>query len=256
MKQVALITGGTRGIGKGIALELAKAGFDLAINGVREEQLVISVLEEIKQAGTDVIYCQGNISSSEERKNILERVENHFGKLNILVNNGGIAPETRADLLETTEESFEQLIRTNLQGTYFLTQQTALRMVRYASETPDYKGCIITISSISSHVASINRGEYCVAKAGLSMMTKLFAIRMGEFGIPVYEVQPGIIATDMTAKVKEKYNTLFANGIAIENRWGYPEDVAKAVATLAKGEIPYATGQVLTIDGGLTIERL
>lgn len=137
-----------------------------------------------------------------------------------------------------------------------MTQQAARRMIRQVSEASDYRGCIITISSISSHVASINRGEYCIAKAGLSMMTKLFATRMGEYGIPVYEVQPGIIATDMTAKVKEKYDALFANGITIENRWGYPEDVAKAVATLAKGEIPYATGQVLTIDGGLTIERL
>ena len=256
MKQVALVTGGTRGIGKGIAIELAKAGFNLAINGVREEQLIIPVLEELKKIGTDVIYCQGDISSSTDRKHILDCVENHFGKLNVLINNGGIAPKVRSDLLETTEESFEQLIQTNLQGTYFLTQQAARRMIRQVSEVSDYRGSIITISSISSHVASINRGEYCIAKAGLSMMTKLFATRMGEYGIPVYEVQPGIIATDMTAKVKEKYDALFANGITIENRWGYPEDVAKAVATLAKGEIPYATGQVLTIDGGLTIERL
>ena len=240
MKQVALVTGGTRGIGKGIAIELAKAGFNLAINGVREEQLIIPVLEELKKIGTDVIYCQGDISSSTDRKHILDCVENHFGKLNVLINNGGIAPKVRSDLLETTEESFEQLIQTNLQGTYFLTQQAARRMIRQVSEVSDYRGCIITISSIS----------------GLSMMTKLFATRMGEYGIPVYEVQPGIIATDMTAKVKEKYDALFANGITIENRWGYPEDVAKAVATLAKGEIPYATGQVLTIDGGLTIERL
>lgn len=256
MKQTALITGGTRGIGKGIAMELAKAGFNIAVNGVREEQQIKSVLEELRQTGTDVIYCQGDISSSEDRIQILKCVENHFGELNILINNGGIAPKVRADLLDTTEESFEQLIRTNLQGTFFLTQQAANLMVRHSSENSNYKGCIITISSISSHVASINRGEYCIAKAGLSMMTKLFAIRMGEYGIPVYEVQPGIIATDMTAKIKEKYDALFKDGIAIENRWGYPEDVAKAVATLAKGEIPYATGQVLTIDGGLTIERL
>ena len=157
MKQVALVTGGTRGIGKGIAIELAKAGFNLAINGVREEQLIIPVLEELKKIGTDVIYCQGDISSSTDRKHILDCVENHFGKLNVLINNGGIAPKVRSDLLETTEESFEQLIQTNLQGTYFLTQQAARRMIRQVSEVSDYRGCIITISSISSHVASINR---------------------------------------------------------------------------------------------------
>ena len=256
MKRVALVTGGTRGIGKGIARELAEAGFHLALNGVRSEEQVFPVLEELRSLGTEVVYCQGDISAAADRERILRKVEERFGQLNVLVNNGGIAPKVRADLLETTEESFEQLIHTNLQGTYFLTQQVALRMVDYARADAGYKGCIITVSSTSSHVASINRGEYCVAKAGLSMMTKLFALRMGEFGIPVYEVQLGIIATDMTAGVKEKYDALFANGIAVENRWGLPEDVAKAVAVLAKGDIPYATGQVLTIDGGLTIERL
>lgn len=256
MRQVALVTGGARGIGLGISKELARNGFDLAINGRKEQAQVQDVLDELCETGADIIYCQGDISISKERKCILDQIDKHFGRLHVLVNNGGIAPKVRADLLETSEESFEQLIKVNLQGTYFLTQSVAKKMVVYSKEIVDYKGCIITISSISSHVASVNRGEYCVAKAGLSMMTKLFAVRMGEYGIPVYEVQPGIISTDMTSGVKEKYDKLFANGIAVENRWGQPEDIGHAVVALAKGTIPYATGQVLTIDGGLTIERL
>lgn len=256
MKQVALVTGGARGIGLGISKELARNGFNLAINGRKEQEQVQHVLNELSEIGADVIYCQGDISIPEERKNVLNRIDKHFGRLNILVNNSGVAPKVRADLLETSEESFEQLIKINLQGTYFMTQLVAQKMAAYSKEIKDYNGCIITISSISSHVASINRGEYCVAKAGLSMMTKLFAVRMGEYGIPVYEVQPGIISTDMTSGVKEKYDKLFAGGIAVENRWGQPEDVGRAVVALAKGSIPYATGQVLTIDGGMTIERL
>lgn len=256
MKQVALVTGGSRGIGLGISRSLIKAGFDLAVNGVRSEHEVAPVLDELRAMGADVVYCQGDISVKSDRESILKTVEKYYGTFNVLVNNGGIAPKVRADLLETTEESFEALLKVNLQGTYFLTQLAAKKMAGYAEETSGYRGCIITVSSISSQVASINRGEYCVAKAGLSMMTKLFAVRMGEYGIPVYEIQPGIIASDMTKGVKEKYDSLFNSGIAIDNRWGQPEDVGAAVAALAKGEIPYATGQVLVIDGGLTIQRL
>lgn len=256
MKKVALITGGTRGIGLGISKALSEAGFDLAVNGVRPEEQVKQTLDELRATGTGVIYCRGDISRPDDRNSILDAIERRYGRLDVLVNNAGIAPPVRTDLLDASVESFEQVLRTNLEGPYFLTQQAARRMIEYRRREPGYRGCIVTISSISSHVASVNRGEYCVAKAGLSMMTKLFAVRLGEFSIPVYEVQPGVIATDMTAGVKEKYDRQFAGGLAVENRWGTPEDVGRAVATLAGGGIPYATGQVLVIDGGLTIERL
>ena len=256
MKLVALVTGGTRGIGLGISKALAAAGFDLAVNGVRPEEEVRESLAEIRALGAKAIYCRGDISVPKNRTRILDETIAEYGVLNVLVNNAGIAPKDRKDLLEASEESFERLIRTNLQGPYFLTQQAAKRMVAEKEKNPAFEGCIITVSSVSSHVASVNRGEYCVAKAGLSMMTKLFAIRLGEYDIPVYEIQPGVIQTDMTAVVKEKYDTMFAEGLTLQRRWGQPEDIGRAVATLATGGIPYATGQVITIDGGLTVERL
>ena len=255
-KQVALITGGTRGIGLGIAQALAAKGFSLAINGVRPPEQVSEVLANLQSTGVEVIYCCGNIAEKKQRDNILQQVVQHYGYLNVLVNNAGIAPKVRADLLEASEESFEELVRINLQGPYFLSQQAAKLMIESKKKDAAFNACIITVSSISSRYASINRGEYCVTKAGLSMMTKLFAVRLSEYDIPVYEIQPGIIATDMTAKVKERYDRLFANGLALQQRWGQPEDIGKAAAVLASGEIPYATGQVIIVDGGLSVERL
>lgn len=256
MKKVALVTGGSRGIGLGIAQELVRLGFDVAINGVREESDVTDVLKKLRSAGADVIYCQGNLASSEDRNKIMEKVKGYFGRLNVLVNNAGIAPKERRDILDATEESFDDVISTNLKGNYFLTQQAANWMVSQKRSNPDFAASIINVSSISATVASVNRGEYCISKAGISMATQLFAVRLGEFNIPVYEVRPGIISTDMTSGVKEKYDRLIDQGLCVTRRWGFPEDVGKAVGALAAGMFPYSTGQVIMVDGGMTLNRL
>ena len=252
----ALITGGSRGIGFGIAKELAKAGFNLAINGVRNQVSVQPVLDELKNFGVDVIYARGDISKKEDRQQIFETVISEFGKLNVLVNNAGIAPKERKDILDAGEESFEYVLDVNLKGSYFLTQLFANHMVEIKNESHGFSCCIINVSSISATVASVNRGEYCISKAGIAMATKLWAARLGEFDIPVYEIQPGIIKTDMTAGVTEKYDTLFEQGLTIQKRWGLPEDVGKVAAAMATGMMPYSTGQVVLVDGGLTIQRL
>lgn len=256
MREVALVTGGSRGIGLGIARALAAAGFDIAINGVREEETVSQTLEELRQLGADAIYCRGNIALAEAREDILERVRSHYGRLNILVNNAGVAPKVRKDILETTEESFEYVMSTNLEGPFFLTQAAANWMVAQKEEDPRFRSSIITVSSVSATVASVNRGEYCIAKAGLSMLTLLFASRLGEHDIPVYEIRPGIVRTDMTSGVTEKYDKLIGDGLCVQPRWGLPEDVGKAAAALALGNFPYSTGQVIMVDGGMTIPRL
>ena len=256
MKPVALITGGSRGIGLGIAEHLAKAGFNLAINGIRDEAAVTDVLNKLRAFGTEVIYCPGSIADTEARADILASVRAHFGQLNVLVNNAGIAPAVRADVLEATEESFDRVLTTNLKGPYFLTQTAAQWMIEQKTQNADFQGMIINISSISATVASVNRGDYCVSKAGLSMMTQLFAVRLGEFNIPVYEVRPGIIKTDMTAGVTAKYDTLIANGLTVQPRWGLPDDVGRAVAAIAGGGFPYSTGQIFMVDGGMTLGRL
>jgi NAD(P)-dependent dehydrogenase (short-subunit alcohol dehydrogenase family) len=256
MKKSALITGGSRGIGLGIAQALAGEGIDLAINGIRPEKQVVEVLDQLRAKGVSVIYCQGDVSRSSDRESILESVKKEFGRLNFLVNNAGVAPKERKDLLEASEESFERVLRTNLQGPYFLSQAVANWLVEQQIEEKSFFGSIINISSISATVASVNRGEYCVSKAGMAMMTRLFATRLGEYNIPVYEVRPGVIETDMTAAVKEKYDRLFREGLAPQARWGKPSDVGKVVLALVKGLLPYSTGEVILADGGLTIPRL
>ncbi len=256
MKRVALITGGSRGIGFGIAKQLAQNGFDLAINGVRSGGDAKDAIKKLKDYGNDVIYCRGNISSQADRENIIQEVKNHYGKLHVLVNNAGVAPKERKDILDATEESFDEVISINLKGAYFLTQKAANWMIVQKKNDQQFTGSIINISSISATVASVNRGEYCISKAGISMATQLWAVRLGEFNIPVFEVRPGIVATDMTAGVKEKYDKLIAEGLCVQQRWGQPEDVGKVVASLAKGDFMYSTGQVIMVDGGLTIPRL
>ena len=256
MKRVAFITGGSRGIGYGIAVELAKNGFDIAINGVRIETEVKNVVEDLKAFGGDVIYCQGDVASKAARDVMIDQIKSYYGRLNILVNNAGIAPKERKDILEASEESFQQVLTTNLQGPYFLTQSIANWMIEQQKQASSFEGCIINISSISATVASLNRGEYCIAKAGISMATQLFAVRLGEFNIPVYEVRPGIIHTDMTAGVTDKYDKLISEGLCVQKRWGEAGDVGKAVAGLALGYFSYSTGQVIMVDGGLTIGRL
>jgi 3-oxoacyl-[acyl-carrier protein] reductase len=254
--KTALITGGSRGIGLGIAKELAKAGFNLAINGVRELNSVQAVLDDLKAFGVDVIYTRGNVSKIEDRQKIFDAVISEFGHLNVLVNNAGIAPPERKDILEATEDIYDEVMETNLKGPYFLTRLFAGRMVQQKKENEDFLCCIINVSSVSATVASVNRGEYCISKAGIAMATKLWAARLGEFNIPVYEIQPGVIKTDMTSAVSEKYDRMFEEGLSIQKRWGLPEDVGKVAAAMATGMLPYSTGQVVMVDGGMTIQRL
>jgi NAD(P)-dependent dehydrogenase (short-subunit alcohol dehydrogenase family) len=256
MNKIAFITGGTRGIGFGIAMALGKAGFDLALNGMRNEGEVADALEEVRKLGVNVAYFQGNIAVREDRQAMFDKILSHFGAVNVLVNNAGIAPRERADILHAKEEIWDEVMDINLKGPYFLTQLFASYFVEMKMKNPLFEASIINISSISAFVASVNRGEYCISKAGIAMATKLWATRLGEYDIPVYEIQPGIIKTDMTAGVVEKYDKLFQEGITLQRRWGLPDDVGKVAAMLAQGNMPYATGQAIKVDGGLHIQRL
>lgn len=253
--KTALITGGSRGIGYGIAMALAQSGFNLCINGVRSEPEVKEQLESLKSEGVDVLYCQGNIGEPVDRKAIVEKAVAYFQTIDILINNAGVAPRVRKDILELEESDYDWLMDINLKGTFFLTQEVARHMIA-TRERRAFPACIITVTSVSATVASVNRAEYCLSKAGLAMLTKLFATRMADFNIPVYEVRPGIIRTDMTSAVVEKYDKLLGEGLAIEKRWGTPEDIGKIVNALATGEFPYTTGQVVEAGGGMHIQRL
>jgi NAD(P)-dependent dehydrogenase (short-subunit alcohol dehydrogenase family) len=253
---VALVTGGTRGIGLGIARALAGRGFDLAVNGVREEKEVAGVLEELRASGGEAHYVRADVGEGGDRERLVAAVRERLGRLHVLVNNAGVAPAARADLLDAGEESYDRLMRINLKGPYFLTQACARWMLEQKQDEAAWAGCIVNVTSVSATVASTNRGEYCLSKAGLAMASRLWAARLAEHGIPVYEVRPGIIRTDMTAGVAEKYDSLIRDGLVPEQRWGTPEDVGTAVAALAAGEVPYATGAVLVVDGGLTLPRL
>ena len=257
MGRVALVTGGARGIGYGVSCALAREGFDLAVCGTRPAEEVAPALAALRALGARADYCRADISRAEDRAALMERVRAGFGALHLVVNNAGVAPEVRTDLLEATEASFERVLRINLQGPYFLTQAAARWMIAQRQADPAFAGCIVNIGSVSADTASVNRGEYCVSKAGVTMMTRLFASRLGEFGIPVYEVRPGIIHSDMTEQVKAKYDAKIAESdLLIQKRWGEPEDVGRAVAMLARGDLPYSTGQVLCVDGGLSVRRL
>ncbi len=266
MNKVALVTGGSRGIGFGIAQKLAAENWHLVINGVRPESDVTEPLAQLRSHGVQVAYAQGDVGSTEGRTAILQVCRDFVASvsalgsgpsaLGLLVNNAGVAPKVRYDLLETTEESYDRVLDTNLRGVFFLTQAVARDMVAAKKADPSFNASIVNITSISATVISINRGEYCIAKAGLSMLSQLFAVRLGAEGIPVYEVRPGVIKTDMTAGVTEKYDKLIANGLCVQPRWGLPDDVGRAVASLARGDMPYSTGQVIMVDGGLTLPRL
>jgi len=255
-KKVAIVTGGSRGIGLGIVKCLIKDGFSVMINGVRPEESVSDLMTDLKSGGADVAYCAGDISDRAARENLIASTKEVFGALHVLVNNAGVAPKVRADLLEATEDSYDWVMDINLKGPYFLTQLAARWMVEQKKEDENWSGSIINVNSISATVISVNRGEYCISKAGLAMVTGLWAARLGEFGIPVYEVRPGITATDMTAGVTEKYDKLIAEGLTVTPRWGIPEDVGMAVASLAEGNFPYSTGQAIMVDGGLSLPRL
>jgi 3-oxoacyl-[acyl-carrier protein] reductase len=254
--RIALITGGTRGIGLGIALKLAKTGFTPVITGRRNREDAAPALAEIHSHSQGAVYIQADVSNGNDRERLVETVESTFGRLDVLVNNAGIAPRVRADVLDATEDSFDEIISTNLKGPYFLTQAVARWMIRQRQENSNALHSIINISSVSATFASVNRGDYCISKAGIAMATKLWAARLAEFGIAVYEVRPGIIRTDMTEGVKLKYDALIQGDLLLEKRWGEPADVGAAVNILASGELPYATGAVLTLDGGMTLSRL
>jgi 3-oxoacyl-[acyl-carrier protein] reductase len=262
-RRVALVTGGTRGIGLGCARALAAARFDLALVGVRPENEAEEPLGELRASGAEVLYVPADIGDDDAADRIVAAVRGRFGRLDVLVNNAGVAPKERRDILEATRESFDRLLRINTRGPYFLTQAAAKLMIATvpagaagsAPATP-VPPCVVFITSISAETASVNRGEYCISKAGLSMAARLWAVRLAEFGIPVYEVRPGVIRTDMTSKVAARYDELFAGGLALQNRWGTPEDIGRAVAMLARGDLPYSSGAVITVDGGLAVPRL
>jgi len=255
-KRVALVTGGTRGIGLASAEALAREGWDLAVCGVRGQEAVQPALQKLRDAGAAVLYVRADIGEDDALERLVSAVRERFGRLDALVNNAGVAPRERKDILEATRQSFDRLIRVNLRGPYFLTQAVARYMLELKGADPSFRGCIVFITSISAAVASVNRGEYCISKAGLSMASLLWATRLAGDGIAVYEVRPGIIKTDMTAGVTAKYDALIEQGLTLQRRWGTPEDVGKAVAMLARGDLAYSTGQVITVDGGLTVHRL
>ena len=255
MRRVALVTGGSRGIGLGVARSLAAEGFDLALCGLRDEAPVRPVLEELRAKGVEARYFQADVASRSDRERLVASVRSAFGRLHLLVNNAGVAPAVRADLLEAGEESFDRLVGINLKGPYFLTQAVARYMLEQKQE-PGFSGAIVFVTSVSAEAASPNRGDYCVSKAGLSMAARLFAVRLAASGIPVYEVRPGIIRTDMTANVAETYDRRIAEGLVPQGRWGEPEDVGRAVAALARGDAAYSTGAVILVDGGFSVPRL
>jgi 3-oxoacyl-[acyl-carrier protein] reductase len=255
-KRVALVTGGARGIGLGIALRLADDGFAVVAAGRRTADETLAAIDEIRARGVDAEYVQADVADGKARARLLLAVEERFGQLDVLVNNAGIAPRVRADILEAQEEHFDEVMAANLKGPYFLTQAAAQWMIRQRARLGTAHRAVINIGSVSATVASTNRGEYCLSKASVTMATKLWAARLAEFGIGVYEVRPGIIESDMTAGVRAKYDALIEGGLIVEKRWGTAADVASAVSVLARGELTYATGAVIVVDGGLTLARL
>jgi len=265
MNPVALITGASRGIGRGIALQLAKGGFDVAINYAGNVAAAKQTSVDCVSAGAAngktirAESCQADVARTEDRQRLIQFVREKFGQLHLLVNNAGVAPDVRADILEASEASFDRLISINVKGPFFLTQLVAKWMIEQARDgksSGSVSPKIITISSISAYTASVNRGDYCISKAALSMLTPLYASRLAEHGINVYEIRPGVIATDMTGPVKEKYDKLIAGGFTPIKRWGIPEDVGKAVAAIALDDFPFSTGEVINVDGGFHLRRL
>lgn len=262
-RPAAIVTGASRGIGKAVAKELASMGFDLVINhfdftsaGYADESRAVQTQKEIAELGAKCEVLRGDVSSPKDRSSLVALAKSGFGRCDMLVNNAGVAPLKRMDLLEATEESFDRVMGINLKGPYFLTQQVANWMIEQKEQHPDRAFRIVNTGSISAYTSSPGRGEYCVSKAGVSMMTKLYADRLAEYNIGVFEIRPGIMATDMTSTVKDKYDKLIADGLTPIKRWGQPEDVAKAVGAIAQGRLDFSTGNVIDVDGGFHLKRL
>jgi 3-oxoacyl-[acyl-carrier protein] reductase len=254
---VAVVTGGSRGIGRGVVLALASAGHDVVINYARNAAAAKEVAALVDDAGQQAHVVQADIGDAADRQRLVNEAIGTFGHIDLLVNNAGVAPDVRADILEASEESFDRLVAINLKGPYFLTQLVARTMIDQLAAGAVHSPKIVIVSSISAYAASVNRGDYCVAKAGLAMVTKLFAARLAEHGINVYEVRPGIVDTDMTDGVREKYDRLILrDGVTPIRRWGRPADVGSAVAAIAAGALPFSTGQVIDVDGGFHLRTL
>jgi 3-oxoacyl-[acyl-carrier protein] reductase len=255
-ERVALVTGSSRSIGKAIAIALAQDGFAVAMNSRQPQDAVKEAVAEVAALAKPVLYVQGDIAEPGDRQVMVEAVMKEFGRIDLLVNNAGVGPKVRLDILETTEESMDFVLGVNLYGTFFLSQAVAKIMLEEKRRHPQRTPMIINISSISAYTSSVNRGEYCISKAGVSMITKLFADRLADDGIRVYEIRPGIIETELTAKVRDKYTPLIEGGITPIKRWGQPEDIARAVVMLSGGGLSFSTGDALNVDGGFHLRRL
>jgi 3-oxoacyl-[acyl-carrier protein] reductase len=254
--QVAIVTGASRGIGQGIAVQLAKVGWQVVINDISPVEKQAGTLEQVRQAGSDGIMVRGDITKAADREIINQRAIETYGRIDMLVNNAGIGPRVRMDMMEMSEESMREVLEVNLYGTFFLSQLIAKTMMQLIQEGKMEKAKIVNISSISAYTSSTSRAEYCISKAAVSMMTKLYADRLAGESINVYEIRPGIIKTPLTEIVSEKYDRLIAEGITPIKRWGYPEDIGKAIAAIAEDFFPFSTGQVFNVDGGFHIQRL
>ncbi|SDI26355.1 3-ketoacyl-ACP reductase [Propionivibrio dicarboxylicus] len=254
--KLAIVTGASRGIGNAIATRLATEGYAIVAVGTSAPESIAPNFAGIEQAGNPWVYVQADVSTPAGREKIVSTAMARFGRIDVLVNNAGVAPKVRMDLLETSEESLDRLLDINLKSTFFLSQSVARIMESAKAEDPQRTPKIINISSVSAYTSSTMRGEYCISKAAISMVTLLFADRLAAAGINVYEIRPGIIATDMTSVVKDKYDAMIANGLTPIKRWGQPEDVAKAVWAACSGLLDFCTGEVINVDGGFHIRRL
>ena len=252
-RRVALVTGGRRGIGLAIAERLAADGFDVAITGTRDDEVAKAAVAKLTSHGGAATFVAGDVGAVADHARVLDAVEAALGPIDVLVSNAGIAPPQRLDIMETTPDNFDAVLDVNLRGAFFLAQAVAKRMI---VRGPDSRRALIFISSCSAEMVSNNRIEYCISKAGLAMTVEGFAVRLAADGIAVFEVRPGIIRTDMTAGVVSKYDALIDAGLVPAKRWGEPADIAVAVSALAKGDLGFATGSVVNVDGGLTISRL
>jgi NAD(P)-dependent dehydrogenase (short-subunit alcohol dehydrogenase family) len=254
--KVAIVTGGSRGIGRAIALALGARGWRVIVNYNRSREAADDTLNTLQKAGGVGAILQADVANEDDRMCLVESTLEAYGRIDLLINNAGMAPRQRRDLLEMTVESYDEVMSVNLKGPFFLTQLVAREMIVLVQAGKVFAPKIVNVNSISAYTSSTLRGEYCISKAGMGMMTALFADRLAEFGIGIYEVRPGIIATDMTSVVKEKYDALFAQGLTPIARWGMPEDVAKAVLAIAEDYLPYSTGEIINVDGGFHLQRL